>query len=824
MSGFNLGDIVAHLKVEMGNFTDSLNKAKQQINSTATNMSKIEQAGQSLTKVGGIMTASLTAPIMAFGAAAVKTSMEFESSMANVQALSGATGSELEQLSSFAREMGATTVFSASECADALGYMALAGWDTQQSMSALPGVLNLAASSGMDLAQASDMVTDYLSAFGMKAEEAGRMADVLAKAQANSNTTTEMLGEAFKNCAVNANAFGLDVEQTTALLGKLADQGLKGSEAGTALNAVFRDMSSKMEDGAIKIGNTNVAITDAQGNFRSMADIVRDVTKATDGMSESEKMVALQSTFTADSIKAMGILMNTGADDIDAFTEALYNSEGTAEEMANIMNQDLNGTLKMIGSAFQELQLQIGDALLPILHVFGAALIKLIQWFTNLPGPIKTVIGVLAVLLAAVGPVLLIVGQLMTNFNKLRTAFLIVKAVIMDSLIPALGTLWAFMLANPITFVIALVAALVAAFIYLWNNCEGFRQFWIDLWNQCKQAITDWYNHNKATIDSVIQFFSAAWEAIKTIFSGFITFLKGVFTGDMETACNGLKQIWEGVKMWFGNIWNAMKTLLSTAVSSMISTIKRWGSNAVNTIKSACTNMINSLKTWVSNMASKAKEGANKFISTITSTLKSLPSKMISIGKSICEGIASGIKQGLSWVSNACGSIVNTVTGALKGIKGFNINSPSKLMRDEVGSSISEGIAVGMEKNVGFITKAAKNVKDLVMDSMNVSGLTNGLDLAGLKNSLSIQTSPLATSAIQGYNSNIGNRGVIEQSVDYNKMADTIAKSVHKAIVDTPNNIYMDKTVVGMKVAYTVQEKINIEKNRLDRLEGKFDK
>ena len=293
MAGTSIGDIVAHLKLEMGEFTDSLNKAKSQIQDTGSKFDGLTKAGQSVTSVGKAISVGVTAPVMALGASIVKTQSQFHDSMANVKALSGATGEEFEKLKQTAMEFGETTVFSASECADALGYMALAGWDANQSTEALPGILNLAAASQMDLAEASDLCTDYMSAFGMEASEAGHFADVLAYAQANSNTTTAMLGDAFKNCAVNAKAFGLDVEQTTALLGKLADQGLKGSEAGTALNAVFRDMSSKMEDGAIKIGNMSVKVTDAQGNFRDMTDIIRDVNNATDGLSESEKMVAL---------------------------------------------------------------------------------------------------------------------------------------------------------------------------------------------------------------------------------------------------------------------------------------------------------------------------------------------------------------------------------------------------------------------------------------------------------------------------------------------------------------------------------------------------
>ena len=290
-------------------------------------------------------------------------------------------------------------------------------------MSALPGVLDLAAASGMGLADASDMVTDYLSAFGEEADQAGRMSDVLAYAQANSNTTTQALGEAFKNCAVNANSFGLDIEQTTALLGKLGDQGLKGSEAGTALNAVFRDMSSKMKDGAIAIGDTNVKITDANGNFKSMAEIVAGVQKATDGLSESEKMVALQSTFTSDSIKAMGILMNTGSDSIQNFTNELYNSNGAASEMAATMNDNLSGQITTLKSALEGAAISIGEALLPMVKDLVTWINNLVTWFNSLSPSMQTSIVMAAGLAAAIGPVLIIIGQMSTGIGVLVNAF-----------------------------------------------------------------------------------------------------------------------------------------------------------------------------------------------------------------------------------------------------------------------------------------------------------------------------------------------------------------------------------------------------------------
>lgn len=302
--------------------------------------------------VGGIKDAA---------SAVVEIGSAFETSMSKVSALSGATGDDLAALEAKARELGSTTTFSASQAADALGYMALAGWDTQAMLAGVGPVLSLAQAGELDLAAASDLVTDYLSAFNMTAEDTGRMVDVLAYAQANANTTVDGLGQAFKNCAANCNAAGMDVETTSAAIAMMANQGLKGSEAGTALNAVMRDMTQRMEDGSIKIGDATVAVMDAQGNYRDFADILADVEAATDGMGDAEKAAALQSTFTADSIKGLNLMLNAGAGELSSFRDDLYGCAGAAEDAATAMTDNLQGDLAGMGSAFEELALKIYD-------------------------------------------------------------------------------------------------------------------------------------------------------------------------------------------------------------------------------------------------------------------------------------------------------------------------------------------------------------------------------------------------------------------------------------------------------------------------------
>lgn len=329
--------------------------------------SELDDAGKKTSTFKQMLAANLTGTaivdgLKAVGGAAkeaaeyaIEVGSSFEEAMSQVEAISGASGSELDALAKKAKEMGSSTKFSATEAANAFQYMSLAGWDTQQSLSGIDGILSLAAASGMELAAASDMVTDYLSAFGMEAEDASYMADMLASAQAASNTTAEMLGEAYKNCAANMHSAGQDIETTTSLLEAMANQGLKGSEAGTALTAIMRDITQKMSDGKIAIGSASVAVQDANGDYRDLTDILTDVEAATNDLGSAQKNEALMSTFTSDSLKGLNTVFTEGMDKVSGYEDALRNSSGAAAEMAEIMQDNLKGDLTTMGSALEGL-------------------------------------------------------------------------------------------------------------------------------------------------------------------------------------------------------------------------------------------------------------------------------------------------------------------------------------------------------------------------------------------------------------------------------------------------------------------------------------
>ena len=780
----SIGDIVAHLKLDISDFANKMDVAMNQIDNSAEKFGGIKRAGEALAPVGKMLTATVTAPVVALGASAIKTGMDFDASISKVGALSGATGKDLQKLENVAREMGKTTQYSATEAADALGYMALAGWDVDESTSALPGVLNLAAASGMDLAQASDLCTDYMSAFGMEASQAGEFADMLAYAQAHSNTTTEQLGEAFKNCAVNCNNFGMDATQTTAVLGKLADQGLKGSEAGTALNAVIRDMTTKMKDGQIQIGKTKVAVTDANGNFRDMSDIVADVQKATEGMTEAEKLNALQSTFTADSIKAMGILVNGTEGELEGFTNELYNSEGAAKSMAEALNNNLKGDITKLKSAFGELQLQIADRLTPVLRNLAQGLTNVINWFNNLSPAAQNVIMAIVGIAAAIGPMLLLVSKVMTSFqgmykgiqligkgfgllksgfDTVRIVLMYVGDFIMATVVPAFQALWGVIVANPIVAVIAVIAALVAAFIYCWNNVEGFKEFFVNAWESIKQAASQAGEWIGQAINNIIQWFqqlperigqwltsttervttwatdmwSKAVEAGSKFVEGVINFITSLperiwfllcfvisyvvlWTAQMiQNAIQAGQQFVQNVVQFIqelpGKIWNFLTDAWNKA--------KTWATNMWNTAKEAGTKFVqavvqfftqlpgkvwsflvncwNKAKTWASNMASAARQAGQQFLSNVVNFITQLPGRVASFLSQCWNRAVSWARQMGQAGANAARQLVSRVVSGLAGL-------PGKMA--SVGRSIVQGIINGVSGAAGRLFSKMKSI------------------------------------------------------------------------------------------------------------------
>ena len=393
-----------------------LNEAKTSADSCATSIDKfgnhvsdmtddLEDASKKTSTFGDMLKANLTSEAIVGGVKAVadkakeaakyavEVGSSFEAGMSEVAAISGATGSQLEALTKKAKELGNSTKFSASEAASAFTNMSLAGWSVDQSLAGIDGVLQLAAASGMDLADASQAVTDNISAFNLQASDASRIADMMAFAQANSSTTAAELAQSYKNCAASMNSAGQDIETTTSFLEILANNGLRGAEAGTAVAAMMRDMTSKMEDGSIAIGDANVKVMDSNGNFRDMTDVLKDVEKATKGMGDAEKQAALLSTFTSDSIKGLNMILNTGVDTTAEYEEKLRSCSGAAEDMADVMQDNLKGKMTELGSAVEGLGIAVYEKFSGPATAAVSGLTKVVSGVTDAITPQKDAVN-----------------------------------------------------------------------------------------------------------------------------------------------------------------------------------------------------------------------------------------------------------------------------------------------------------------------------------------------------------------------------------------------------------------------------------------------
>lgn len=601
----------------------------------------------------------------------IELGQNFTSTMSEVSAISGATGEDFEKLEACAREYGATTVFSASNAAEALKYMSLAGWDADQSTSALGGVLNLAAASGMELGAASDMVTDYLSAFAMEAGDAAYFADLLSYAQSHSNTTAEALGEAYKNCAANLNAAGQDVETVTSLLEGMANQGYKGSEAGTAMAAIMRDITNGMKDGAIKIGETSVAVMDAQGNFRDLTDILTEVEAATNGMGDAERAVALSSTFTADSTKGLNLILNEGMDKIAGYEEELRGASGSAEEMANIMNDNLSGDMAAMNSAFEELGLKIYDALESKLRAgvqfITNGVIPAIEWLGGHIPEVTIAVSGLGAVIAAM------------NWGTISSKITMAKGALVK-LATALGGV-----SLPAIALIAVITAVALAFTDLWKNNEEFRNKITAIWDGIKakfdefgQGIVDKLNALGFEFEDITEVMKAVWDgfcevlapifegvfqqisnilsAALDVLTGLFDIFAGIFTGDWD-------MVWQGVQEVFGAVWDFVVATFENWIStftSLADTVLGWFGTDWETVWT-------NVKTFFSDTWNAISAFFSGILTGIKTFFMETWDSIVSFFSGILSGISSSVTGTMTEIHDTFTNIWDSITGFLSG-------------------------------------------------------------------------------------------------------------------------------------------------------------
>lgn len=639
------------LQREIISCTNELKQLEKQASASSVAMQKISAAGESLKNVGDKISSAgqalmpLSTAAAGLSAGIIKTTADFDASMSKVAAVSGAAGDEFDALRNKAREMGETTKFSASDSAEAMNYMAMAGWKTDQMLEGISGVMNLAAASGEELATTSDIVTDALTAFGMKAEDSGRFADILASAASNANTNVAMMGESFKYAAPVAGSLGYSAEDVAIALGLMANSGIKASMAGTSLRNIFQRMAKPTKESAMAMDRLGLAIDDGEGNmysFRQIMDQLRqgfvdinmpieeydrqieqldadleagrikqkaydkeieELNKQAFGAAGAEKARAAAMLGGSRAMSGLLAIANASEEDYNKLTAAIDNSsqafarteegivplnealasgaeildtyEGSAAAMAATMMDNASGQMEILKSQLQELAISLGDTLMPTIREVVGYVQQFVDYLNNLDeGTQKTIMNTLLIV-AALGPLLVIVGKLTSSIGTIMSA---------------LGGLSA-----PVLAIVAAIGVLVAAFIYLWQTNEEFRNNITAIWNDLKakfeafgngiverlnamggdfqsfsDVITEIWN---LLCDNLAPVFENTFDTIATVLGGALDVLTGLFDVFAGLFTGNWEQMWNGCKEIVGGVWDAIVGIVKGAINTLINTI-----------------------------------------------------------------------------------------------------------------------------------------------------------------------------------------------------------------------------------------------------------
>ena len=721
--GMNIsaGTIMAYMDLDMSSFNSAIDMAGEQLSGFASGgvAGALGSIGAAAETAGRALTMHITGKLLDVGQAALQVGMDFDASMSNVYGLMSSLNlsqAQMDALRDTAREMGATTKFSASEAADAMGYMALAGWDDAQVIAGIPGVLNLAAAANMDLAKASDIVTDTMTPFGMAAERAGEAADVFAYAQANSNTTVEALGEAMKYAAPTADAFGMTLQDTAAAMGVLANAGIKGSQGGTTLNAMLRDMKNNAKNGAIAIGKTKVALTNADGSYRSYAAIIRDIDKATSSMTASQRDAALGAIFGDESLKGILATLKQGPDALDAMTEGMYACGGAAEDMAATMGDNLKGDLAILESGAQDMAIALSDWLMPAARDVVQGITDMIGKFNALDDGTKNTIFRIGAMAAAAGPLLLNGGKVLTLLSGVNplvvglgaaAALAYTHSDALQGMVAKLGdgvTAFGAALESGSGFTAAFSAGLTAAFGEeaagkVLGAIEGI-----------KTAISTVGDVLNTVTDAVGTFFGSlfdgeglkqSWNSAAAVISGYdwtalgTSILSGV-TGALDAAGEWLKNIftagWTAAK---GVNWGELGTSIHDGVLSILDTAGGWLKSLFEAGKTAAGEISwADIGTAIWNGVTSVLDMAGSFLSGLFGLGKDSVIANVdwsTIGTAIWNGVTGVIDAAGSWLSSLFGFGKSAAEGLPWGEVGTAIQTGVETVLDTAGSWLSAG-------------------------------------------------------------------------------------------------------------------------------------
>lgn len=582
---------------------------------------KSKAIGGKMKNVGQTLTTSITLPLVGIATAAVKVGMDFEAQMSRVKAISGATGDEFKKLEDAALDLGAKTSFSAKQVAEAQEMMASAGFKTNEILSATPGVLDLAASSGTDLATSSNIAASAIRGFGLDASQAGHVADVLAKAAADTNANVTTMGEAFKYVAPIARGTGLSIEEVSAAIGEMADAGIDGSTAGTTLRGAISRLANPSKESATAMAQLGFNAFDSNGKLKSLATISDELNEKMKGLTDQQKQEALATIFGQEAMSGMMVLVQNGGAKLNSLTESLKKSDGAAKEMAKTMQDNTKASIEQMMGSLETAGIKLQQVLAPSIKFIADKIGELADKFSSLSPASQKFILVVVGIAAAIGPVIIIIGSLISAFGVISGAVASASAAIAEA-----GGIIA-LLTNPIAIAIGAIVGFIAIFTTLYNTNVEFRNNVNIVWEQIKTTISTIIENIKTIISVFVQVAQDIWRkygddivnVAKTAFdllasivqtaldlvSNIIKIVTGVISGDWI-------KTWEGIKGVVSTVWKGIGDIIKKAIELVKSTISTGLEIAWDTVKRIFNGIKESIMTPIREATNFVKEQVDK--------------------------------------------------------------------------------------------------------------------------------------------------------------------------------------------------------------------
>lgn len=729
---FNVGSAVGYLLLDASGWTKGLTSAKQALSTfldkSSTLTDKIGAVGSSLRGLGTGLTTTVTAPLLGLGAAAVKTAATFEQSMAQVQAtlgiskdamseLNGESVNTMEALSDLAKEMGASTKFSATEAAEAINNMAMAGYKVQEIYDTLPQVLNLASAGTLDLDYATQLVANGLNVMGLGTEKAAEMADKLAVTASNAYGSVSDFGEGLLVAGAQAKLANVSLTDTFTALGILGDNGISAHEGGTYLRNTLKNLYTPTEDAAKALDKLKVETRNTDGSVRDFQSVLQDLKSALDGLSEGDRLTYMSRIFDTRTISAANALIQNSGQRFDELSEKIENSAGAAKEMADTQLNTLEGKITILKSALEGLSISFGELLVPLLTQFVEKITAVVDKLNSLDESTKETILRVAAFAAAFGPVMLILGNILGVIAKLSTMFSTISQVIggfngtlavTEGLAAKFGAAIAGVMA-PMLAIVTAVVALVAAFKHLWETNEKFREKIISIWGTIKETFDDFFSSLTEKINEIGFDFENFTQVVSAIWEKFTQLLGPVFIGVFNqvsiTVRTVLDLILNILDVFIGLFTGNWEQLWSGVVGIFDTIIMGIGLTIENTLR-ILSNFVNVIFGWFG------------------TSWQALWNTSVQWFQGFVDGIVQGFQSVVNWFTQLPGVIGGAVSQAIESVTDFG-----KSVWDSMVTGVSEAIdAVGewfaklpetIAYNIGFaygyITEWSKNTYETLV-------------------------------------------------------------------------------------------------------------